>query len=312
MKRSHDGTADHARPRRGGLRQRIAVQNRGEQPQVEESALCTLLLGFFAWGQIDAQLCQSIAAAAYKDACDMKEQRTTLGHLERMSTIGCGGRYPNKCYGELMERLPYQIKVPLPFVEKLPFKSPLNSLSQAFLLPHELFASIWEWYPNTWNKYILPSKQKLQQFWDRNMEHPSMASHSVKDREGFSTRAIPFSLHGDDVPITGIGKCWCSMMTTFSICSMVALGETRDMSFFIYGSFERIRAKDPDQNKDTLAQFFRLLGWSLHWLFRGQWPDEDWKGQKHLAGASVSLCFFISCIFWTPNKISSLVRDSMS
>jgi hypothetical protein len=110
-----------------------------------------------------------------------------------------------------------------------------------------------------------------------------MASHSVKDRENFSTLCVPFSLHGDDVPITGVGKVWCSMMTTFSMCSMVATGETRDMSFFIYGCFERLRVKDPDQNKDTLGVFFKLLTWSLHWLFRGLWPDRDWKGQKHLA-----------------------------
>ena len=213
----------------------------------------------------------------------MKEQRTTLGNLERVSTIGCGGRYPNKCFGELMQRIPYEIKVPDPFVEKLPFKSPLNSLSQGFLLPHELFAAIWEWYPNTWNKYILPNKPKLQEFWNRNMDHPSMASHSVKDRENFSTLCVPFSLHGDDVPVTGVGKIWWSMMTTFSICSMVATGETRDMSFFIFSCFERLRVKDPDQSKDTLGVFFKVLTWSLHWLFRGLWPDRNWKGEKHLA-----------------------------
>lgn len=282
MKRRLDADVDHG-SRRGGLRQRLHRQDLRCEVQNHQSALCNLLLELFAWGEMDAQLCQKIAHAAFRDACDMKELRTNLKDLERVATIGCTGVYPNKCFSELMSRIPFDVKLPLPFVEKIPFKKPLNLLPQAILLPHELFSSIWEWYPNTWKKHILPSTDRLREFWRTNQFHPSMASHSLKTRENFQSRAIPFSFHGDDVPITGVGKAWCALMTTFSMCSMVAKGETRDMQFMIYGVFERLRVKDPDPSKDTLGVFFSILSWSLRWLYLGQWPDRDWKGVKPLA-----------------------------
>lgn len=291
MKRSLEADSSHG-SRRGGVRQRLHKQALRDEVQNGQSALCNLLLQFFAWGEMDAQLCQSIAHAAYQDACDMKASRTNLNDLERISTIGCSGMYPNKCYGELISRIPFKIKVPFPLVEKIPFKKPLNLLSQAILLPHELFAAIWEWYPNTWGKHILPAGERLRAFWRSKKNHPSMASHDLRFREDYERKAIPISFHGDDVPITGIGKSWCAMMTTFSWCSMVCQGETRDMQFMIYGVFERLRIKDPDPNKDTLSVFFQILSWSFHWLYLGQWPDRDYRGRKHL------VCF-MSLVFWT-------------
>ena len=281
MKRSREASPSHG-PRRGGVRQRQRATERRERAENGDSALCAVLLQMFAWGDISAQLCQTIAQAAYKDACDLKENVTTLYHLERMSTIGCSGLYPNKCYSELMNRIPYQIHVPKPLSVKIPFKKPLNKLDQAILLPHELFASIWEWYPETWSKAVLPSKPALRDFWKSNETHPIMESHDLKTRENYSDWAIPLSLHGDDVPITGVGKAWVSAMTTFSMCSLVAKGETKDIMFFIYGCFEKLRAVELDQSKDTLGCFFSILVWSLEWLYRGQWPDVDWTGKMSL------------------------------
>ena len=100
--------------------------------------------------------------------------------------------------------------------------------------------------------------------------------------KNFQEWAVPISLHGDDVPVTGVGKAWVSQMTTFSLCSMINKGETKDMSFFIYGCFERLRVVDEDQSKDTLGCFFKLLVWSLEWLYKGQWPDRDHNGKLSL------------------------------
>lgn len=267
---------------RGGLRQRLRRQHETHDTVNQQSALFTLLLHLFAWGEISPQLCQTIVEAGYKDAVSMKEGRTNLAHLERMSAIGSSGRYPNKCYGDLMARIPFKVKIPVSMSASLPFKMPLRWLRQSFLLPHELFAAIWNFYPHTWAKYIKPSAERVAQFWDANFGHPAMQTHSVRLRPDLREKAVPISFHGDDVPITGVGKSWCNQMTTFSWTSLVGAGETRDSMFFIYGCFERIREVNVDQTKDTLGRFFKILVWSLHWLYLGQWPDRDFEGKMCL------------------------------
>ena len=315
MKRIRSSSPSNG-PRKGGVRQRMRQTEKREGPGNDSSTLLALLLQLFAWGDISAQLVQSISAAAYKDACDLKENRSSLGELERISTIGYSGLYPNKCYSELMQRIPYAIKIPKPFTLSLPFKKPYKQLDQGFLLPHELFASIFEWYPKTWTKSVVPSQASLRNFWKTNINHPTMRTHDLKDRENFQEWAVPISLHGDDVPITGVGKAWVSQMTTFSICSMVARGETKDVSFFVYGCFERLRVVDPDQSKDTLGCFFKLLVWSFHWLYRGCWPDRDCFGKVQL-GYLHFITFSIQqnrsiCGLRTTNNIEAMCGSSLS
>ena len=209
-----------------------------------------------AWGEISAQLCQEIAHAAYRDALDLQGDSSTLEDLHNLSSIGSYGRYPNKCYSDMMRKLPTQIKVPEVFEEKLPFKNPLGWLHQAFLLPHKLFAAIWSHYPSTWHKFILPSSQRLRDFWVAQEGHPAMSGHDLRGRADRFERAIPLALHGDDVPVVGVGKAWCALMTTFSWTSMLSTGETRDCQYYIYGIFERVRQTDvDDQGNDSLGIF---------------------------------------------------------
>ena len=108
-----------------------------------------------------------------------------------------------------------------------------------------------------------------------------MSGHDLRGRADRFERAIPLALHGDDVPVVGVGKAWCALMTTFSWTSMLSTGETRDCQYYIYGIFERVRQTDvDDQGNDSLGIFFKILAWSLTWLYRGQWPDRNWKGKK--------------------------------
>lgn len=268
---------------RGGIRQRLARQNQRDEVRNKQSALATMLMELIAWGEISAQMGQRIAQCAYQDACALKNDDTNLGDLQVVSEIGASGRYPNKCYGDLMRKLPVEIKVPLAYKHNLPFKNPLDSLRQAFLLPHELFASIWQFYPATWRKFVMPCARRLRAFWESNRSHPVFPTHDVQHRGDYTERCIPISLHGDDVPITGIGKAWASLMTTFSWTSMLSTGETRDCQYFIFGCFEKLRESNvEDQSKDTLGVFFRILVWSLNWLYKGQWPDRDWQGRLQL------------------------------
>ena len=102
---------------------------------------------------------------------------------------------------------------PKPTDVTLPFKEPLGDRTQSLLFPHEMFASIYEHYPHAWTQNILPDAETLGIFWDSMAAHPQMVGHPIAARPDFRSRCIPLGLHGDDVPITGIGKIWVSKMT---------------------------------------------------------------------------------------------------
>ena len=268
---------------RGGIRQRRRRRAEEEAAHVENSShLAILLLSLFAWGEMSPQLLQKIAHAAYKDACRFKEATSSLLDLEKMAGIGCEGMYSNKCYGDLMKVLPFKVHVPAAMPTRLPFRAPLHSLTQGILMPHELFSCIFHYYRDTWNKCILPSSERLQRFWSTNRLHPAMQSSKLQSIDNYSALVVPICFHGDDVPITGVGKGWAQSMTVFSWSSLIGVGTTKDLQYLIYGCFEKLRAVAENQSEDTLGVFFTQLTWSFKWLLEGVWPDCDWSGAKSL------------------------------
>ena len=282
------------RRRKGGTRQRVAAID-AEDALPGTSTLVSLLLNLFAWGDMSAQLVQKVAQAAYEDAVAMKEMRTDLSDLKKCGMIGCSGFYQNKCYSDLMKTLPLEIHIPKPTLTQLPFKC--GNLLQGFLLPHELFLCIYHFYPATWRLSVVPSDDRLEEFWQTNTHHPAMTEMKISQKPGYRRRCVPISLHGDDVPITGVGKVWCQLLTVFSWSAMTGLGNTKEGQFFVWGCWEKLRKISQNQEEDTLGRFFTILVWSLRWLQRGQWPDRDWHGKKPLGMTIDHLCFFFKCSF---------------
>ena len=265
-----------------GIRQRIAAANERERANMDASVLCTLLLNMFAWGELSAQQCQKIADASWKDAQAYKGEEAHLDDLLCVAKIGSFGRYANKCYADLMSTLPRRVKVPEPFVPKLP--TTFGFLNQAMLLPHELFSCLYNEYQSIWKQFVCPSVEKVEEFWKTNVYHPAMsAAASFTTRPGWPGKFVPLSFHGDDVPVVGVGKVWSQAMTTFSWCSLVGIGDTKDCQYFIYGMFERLRVKNhANVEEDTLWSFFRVLTWSFRALAHGAWPKADHTGRKQL------------------------------
>ena len=281
------------RRRKGGTRQKVsAIDAEGAVPGT--STLVSLLLNLFAWGDMSAQLVQRVAQAAYEDAVAMKEMKTDLSDLKKCGKIGCAGFYQNKCYSDLMQTLPLEIHIPKPTLTRLPFKC--GNLLQGFLLPHELFSCIYHFYPATWRRSVVPSDDRLEEFWQTNTHHPAMAEMKISQKLGYRRRCVPISMHGDDVPITGVGKTWCQLLTVFSWSAMTGLGNTKEGQFFVWGCWEKLRKISQNQKEDTLGLFFNILVWSLRWLQLGMWPDRDWHGTQPLGMIIDSVCFLF-CSF---------------
>ena len=172
------------------------------------------------------------------------------------------------------------ISLPDPFQFEVPFKKPLGHKKTSAMLPHEVFSAIYHFYPDAWSTSVLPTEQVLSSFWDGNRGHPQMSNHPVKDRSDFRTKCIPIGMHGDEVPVTGIGKCWSKMLLTFSWFSMVAgAASTKDAMFWVWATFEQFSVEGEHGTLDT---FMKVLEWSLYWMWRGLWPTHSWTGEKQL------------------------------
>lgn len=279
--------------RRGGIRQRIAkAEDEDPVPEHVESNLANFLLSMFAWGNFSPQHVQKIAKLAVQDMKRTQEENPVLEDLEKLAKIGVEGQYPNKRHEDLMKQCQTLTMLPPLFYTEVPFKAPLGYCEQGFLLPHEMFAAIYHKYPATWQKAFLPGTDTLQDFWHSVRDHPQMHKHPLVKRTGYAQKAIPLGLHGDDVPITGIGKVWAKLMTVFSFTSLIASGQTKDTQFYIWSVFRRICNESGDAN--TYDCFFKIMEWSFYWLYEGVWPKTPWDSNVPCFGNDyMFLLFFV-------------------
>ena len=73
-------------------------------------------------------------------------------------------------------------------------------------------------------------------------DNPQLKDHPVLYRRDWKRRAIPLVLHGDGVPLTGIGKSWSKLMGVFSVSSLLGRGSTRLKMFLIFAFLTSLSA----------------------------------------------------------------------
>eukprot|EP00972_Heterocapsa_arctica_P013239 1945042-Heterocapsa_arctica.AAC.1 len=64
-------------------------------------------------------------------------------------------------------------------------------------------------------------------------------------------------MHGDGVPVTGVGKSWSKSLDVFSWSSMLGAGCALDMHFYIYLFFANLAIKQNAAN--SMAVFWKIL-----------------------------------------------------
>ena len=82
---------------------------------------------------------------------------------------------------------------------------------------------------------------------------------------------MPISLHGDGVPVTGVGRSWSKSYEALTWTSCVASGDTVSIFNFIVGLFKDAACVIDD--KETWDEILKKLVWSFRALLRGEWPD---------------------------------------
>ena len=263
--------------RKGGIRQRLHAQaNEGRS----KSVLAEFLLSQFAWGHFSGQLVQTVAALAIADIMKVSNDYEQLDDLIRLSKLGSSGAISNNIHRDIMVHASPVVRLPALFYFNVGFKPPFGQQSQAALLPHELFSALFSNYNAAFCSSIVPDASKVQEFWKAVKDHPQMESHPISSRANYEKLAIPLGLHGDGVPIVGLGKGWVKMALVFSWSSLLGAGNTLCNQFYIWSVFEKLCVVEVGQR--TLDVFFQILVWSLKWLWLGVWPDEDYQGNKFL------------------------------
>lgn len=161
------------------------------------------------------------------------------------------------------------------------------------LLPHELFNSIFENYNDVFQNILVGPPGGLEKFWETNINHPGMEGHpALVDLH----KTLPLAIHGDGVPITGLGKIWSKTAWVYSWSSLLSDATTKDKQMFIGMVWDTL------QGPNTMNTFHSILAWSFKHLQLGIWPSEDWKGQKYL----YSFIVFCTVILWLGSNFVKL------
>ena len=257
--------ADSPQPskkRRLGQRTRLALDPIKEEA-ASQSELADFLVEQWAWGHLSPQLVQQIASKACSDM-----NKHPPKPLQDLAKLG-GGWSSNMSKALIALQKP---KLCQPYSIHLPYKS--GQKIQSVLLPHELFASIYSNYKDTFESVLVGSPGHLEEFWKTNRFHPGMCMHPAL---GDTAKQIPIGLHGDGVPIVGKGKIWCKSSWVYSWSSLLSEAPTKDKQFYIGMVWDTL------QGPETMDSFFKVIAWSFKFLQQGIWPTEDYQGNKQLA-----------------------------
>jgi hypothetical protein len=212
-------------------------------------------------------------------------------HLDKLADLGSKGVHSNNVWSQLKNMLPTPKLPPLQMIH-LPIKHTTLGKIWAWvpmLLPHVLFAAIYEHYPVMWQKIVYGSAERCKEFWHAVKGSPQFHAHKVKDREDYTTKCIPLKIHGDGTPVTGLGKGWGKLVDIYSVSSLLICGPTILRNPMMFFMFAHLICRDADHC--TLDRAFKELKWSFKCCWDGKKPKFDSDGNPMFyEGAGEDLC----------------------
>jgi hypothetical protein len=77
------------------------------------------------------------------------------------------------------------------------------------VFPHLVFAALYRTNRSVFEQHLIPGGVgQVPRLWDSMAGHPALAGHPMTAVPDWQQWCIPLSVHGDGVPVTGIGKAW--------------------------------------------------------------------------------------------------------
>ena len=234
-------------------------------------------MSYLAEGLLSAMMVSSLAQAAMEDVTRAAEG----SHFpDLQKTASC--KHGKNLSGAVTNLLKKASPLPQPMQVNMPYKS--GFFDTSLMLPHELFAYMFS-LPEVWARCVCSSLGELRNFWDIFGRHPCMVNHPAKANSNWKSTTVPLQLHGDEVPILGVGKIWCASALQFNWSSIIAVchgGSIADTMMYVWGIFEKFVCASTAASMGTMDVFFSILAWSFTILSEGVWPTHDWRGIRSL------------------------------
>ena len=301
--------------RQGGRKQKrehlevaAAQQHRNAdlRSKLSDSELAYALIDSWTRGLSSAAEIQRLAHKAHTD---MSKVLTSLGKstdfapasLRALASFGDWGRYGGNIAAELKRwlgepSLPAAAMFRIPMVVKKPRSGLPIFQNQDFpmMLPHTTFSHLFSHHRDKFNfKFIGigPSDDKLHSFWSEVVarKDPRIIRHPMCTRPNWTRRAIPIALHGDAVPVFGVGRPTTKSLDCYSWQSLLAFGPTMSIKMLISCIFEHNKFKHADGTERSMDDIWKIICWSLGALFEGRYPTHDWLGALYEEGSSEAL-----------------------
>ena len=273
-------------PPKGGAqqqlrRQRLAAGVGDERP----SQLANFLLEQWSFGQLSTPMVQRIAHHAHADGVDLPE-------VVRLAGLGAGGRLPGNTHRDLLAAtgdMPFKRALSTFMVPYRHGLRGVRAVPQEMLLPHLVVAELYEAYPDEFSTRLLGSDglgdtSRLQSFWESmEQRHPGVRGNAMLDVASWQQCFIPLAVHGDGVPVSGVGKSWSKSFESYSFNSLLGRGSTLQFQFLIAGIFKHLASTSAVGH--TQRRVWRKMCWSLTALWHGVHPAEDEYGRAWPAGS---------------------------
>jgi len=150
------------------------------------------LVMMWAWGKISPQLLQIIMSLFVQDleVAMSDDEDLDLAWVRKLAGLGTSGSHPQNCNVELCGAL-VDVKIPKPRQYMLPLKHSVHGLlhrRSGIILPHEMFAAMYEQFHDQWVLRVCPSDATISKFWRSVDGGAQFQQHPVRFKDDFRRR----------------------------------------------------------------------------------------------------------------------------
>jgi hypothetical protein len=245
----------------GGVRQRLSKHVVGESHRDESKDLPLLrsLKRDWALGVISSQKVQEYAMGA--------STQGAVG-MHGVASAGSFGKHSGNVFNSLVAAFGMPIGAPEFFWVEIPVQGESRPQPHPFILPHRLFATLFQHRNQIWESEIRGPNELLD-FWRHNEE--IIRLHGHLDRKHLR-KTIPIGLHGDAGAFTKnesiLTISWNSLTGKAKACTLAKR--------FV---FTTIKASSCKPDGSTLDAIWKIFAWSVDVLLSGMSPSTDFRGR---------------------------------
>ena len=198
-----------------------------------------------------------------------------LSDLERLANLGVGSNAKRDLLKLLSNHGFESTEFRLPLRVGSDKQNAFGFFKQAFLLPHMFFSALYCVYTDAFNA-LFGNPGDLAKFWASQLGNPNLRGHPMLRKPQWMRRAIPICLHGDAVPVTGIGKSWGKSAEVVSWSSLLQRhSSTIDSHFLIISIMNSMFVSGTGRRNNTMRAIWAIIAWSLKQAFAGIHPSSN-------------------------------------